>query len=69
MPWKNGKVTFADGTTYHAELLVEKGDEIWNVRIHKGNQEIEEIDAKEFAAKFGKTAGEVYPFTYNIYER
>ncbi|MFZ5969195.1 MAG: hypothetical protein ACOYVK_18720 [Bacillota bacterium] len=66
MSWKRGKVTFDDGTTYPAELLVKSDGEVWNVRILKGNQVVEEIDAKAFADKFNKKPEDVYPFTYEI---
>ncbi|WHH57453.1 hypothetical protein [Petroclostridium sp. X23] len=66
MPWKTGKIRFADGTTYDADLLIEKGNEVWNVKIHKGDNMVEEVDAHRFASKFGKTPEQVYPFSYDV---
>jgi len=66
MPWKKGKVTFDDGTKYDAELLVSDEGDVWNMKIHKGNGVVEEIDAEKFASKFGKNADQVYPFNYEI---
>jgi hypothetical protein len=65
MSWKRGHVTLDDGTVYPAELLIHD-DEVWNVRIFKGNNVIEEIDAETFAHKLGKKPEEVYPFTYEL---
>ncbi len=69
MPWKKGTVKFDDGTTYPAELLVKDDGNVWNMKIHKGDGVVEEIDAQHFANKLGKTAEEVYPFTYDINEK
>ncbi|EOC99483.1 hypothetical protein [Caldisalinibacter kiritimatiensis] len=66
MPWKKGKVRFDDGTVYPAELLVKDNGEVWNMKVYKDGGVIEEIDAQEFASKFGKSAEEVYPFRYEI---
>ncbi|SES95770.1 hypothetical protein SAMN05660297_01005 [Natronincola peptidivorans] len=66
MPWKHGKITLADGTIYPAEFLVENGKEIWNVKIHKGNNVVEEIDADYFASKLNKEPDDVYPFSYEL---
>ncbi|AOY75228.1 hypothetical protein [Clostridium formicaceticum] len=66
MPWKQGKIKLADGTVYPAELLVENGKEIWNVKIHKGNNVVEEIDADSFAHKLNKNPEDVYPFSYEL---
>lgn len=66
MPWKKGKVKFDDGSEYNAELLVKDNGEVWNMKIHKDDNTIEEINADEFASKFGKTAEDVYPFTYTL---
>lgn len=65
MSWKRGKVTFDDGTIYPAELLIKDG-EVWNMRILKDNDVVEEIDAEKFASKLGKNAESVYPFTYEL---
>ncbi|MCG8401791.1 MAG: hypothetical protein MJA84_09360 [Firmicutes bacterium] len=66
MPWKNGKITFDDGTTYPAEFLVKEDGKVWNAKVHKEDGVIQEIDAHEFAAKFGKSAADVYPYSYEI---
>lgn len=66
MPWKKGEVTFDDGSTYKAELLVNDKGEVWNMKIHKNNGIVEEIDAQKFANRLGKSAEDVYPFTYSI---
>ncbi|MCC5909444.1 MAG: hypothetical protein JJT76_03275 [Clostridiaceae bacterium] len=66
MPWKHGEITLADGTKYPAEFLVENGKDIWNVKIHKGNNVVEEIDAEIFSNKLDKSPDEVYPFSYKL---
>ncbi|MTI69719.1 MAG: hypothetical protein FH751_05615 [Firmicutes bacterium] len=66
MPWKKGTVKFDDGTTYKADLLVNNKGEVWNMKIHKDNGIVEEIDAQRFASDLGKTAEDVYPFTYSL---
>ncbi|MCT4595523.1 MAG: hypothetical protein N4A57_14840 [Anaeromicrobium sp.] len=65
MSWKRGNVTLDDGTVYPAELLIRDG-EVWNVRIFKEDNVVEEIDAEAFANKLGKKADDVYPFTYEL---
>lgn len=35
MPWKKGSVTFDDGSTYEADLLVKDDGEVWNMKIYK----------------------------------
>lgn len=66
MTWKKGKIEFDDGTVYPADLLVREDGQVWNVRVHKDNGTIEEIDADKFAEKLGKSVDEVYPYTYKI---
>lgn len=66
MPWKNGKIKLDDGTVYPAELLVKEDGQVWNIKVHKGNNVVEEIDAQGFANKLGKSAESVYPFTYEL---
>lgn len=66
MPWKHGKITLADGSEYPAEFLVENGKDIWNVKIHKGNNVVEEIDVQGFASKLNKEPEDVYPFSYKL---
>ncbi|RKD31786.1 hypothetical protein [Thermohalobacter berrensis] len=66
MPWKKGKIKFDDGTTYPAEMLIKEDGQVWNVRVFKDNNVVEEIDADKFANKLGKSAEEVYPFTFEI---
>lgn len=66
MPWKKGKIKLADGTVYPADLLIEKNNEVWNVKIHGTNGMIEEIDADSFASKLKKSPDDVYPFTYEL---
>ena len=68
MSWKHGKVKFDDGTVYPAELLMKENGEVWNVRVHKGNNVVEEIDARSFANRLGKKEKDVYPFTYELDE-
>ncbi|WP_425449001.1 hypothetical protein [Dethiothermospora halolimnae] len=66
MPWKKGKVTFDDGSTYNADLLVKDNGEVWNMKVYKDDGVVEELDAREFASRLGKSAESVYPFTYTI---
>ncbi len=66
MPWKRGKIKFNDGSVYPAELLIEDDGEVWNVKVFKENNVIEEIDAKRFAAQLKKDVDDVYPFDYEI---
>lgn len=66
MPWKRGKIKFDDGTVYPAELLVKSDGEVWNVRVFKDNDVVEEIDASSFANRLNKKAEDVYPFTYEL---
>ena len=49
MPWKTGKIKLDDGTIYPAELLVKDNGEVWNIKVHKGNNVVKEIDAESFA--------------------
>ena len=67
MTWKKGKVKFDDGSEYEADLLIKDG-EVWNMKVHKGDEIIEEIDASSFSQKLGKTPQSVYPFTYKVEE-
>ncbi len=66
MPWKKGKVRLADGSVYNAELLIENGDEVWNIKLHSDQGVVEEIVPDSFASKLNKTAEEVYPFSYQL---
>ncbi|MBM7614987.1 hypothetical protein [Alkaliphilus hydrothermalis] len=66
MPWKKGKVRLADGSVYHADLLIENGDEVWNMKLHSDHGTVEEIVAESFASKLNKTSEQVYPFTYQL---
>lgn len=66
MPWKKGKIRFDDGSTYAAELLLNSDGEVWNSRVFKDNDTIEEIDINKFANNLNKTIEEVYPYTYEI---
>ncbi|WP_066504747.1 hypothetical protein [Abyssisolibacter fermentans] len=68
MPWKKGSVTFDDGTTYPADLLVKDDGEVWNMKVYKDGNTVEEIDAQAFASKLNKNPEQVYPFTYKIEE-
>ena len=68
MPWKSGKIKFDDGSVYPAELLVKEDGEVWNVKVFKDNDVIEEIDAQNFASKLNKDVAAVYPFTYELTE-
>lgn len=65
MAWKKGRVRFDDGKEYKADLLVHNG-EVWNMKIHKDGQLIQQIDAESFASKLGTTPEKIYPFTYDI---
>ncbi|MTI49577.1 hypothetical protein [Sporosalibacterium faouarense] len=67
MAWKKGKVRFDDGTEYKADLLVHNG-EVWNMKVYKDGQTIQQIDADSFASKLGRTPETIYPFTYDIEE-
>lgn len=66
MEWKKGKVQFDDGSVYPAELLISDDGQIWNSKIYKDRQVIEEFDADNFASKLGKSIAEVYPYTCEI---
>lgn len=66
MPWKRGKIKLKDGSVYPAELLIEEDGEVWNVKVFKENNVIEEIDAKRFAEQLKKDVNDVYPFDYEI---
>jgi len=66
MPWKKGKVRLADGSIYNADLLIENGDEVWNMKLHGDQGTVEEIVADSFASKLNKTPEQVYPFTYQL---
>lgn len=66
MPWKKGKIHFDDGSTYVAELLVNSDGEVWNARVFKNDNIIEEIDIKKFANNLNKSIEDVYPYTYEI---
>lgn len=66
MPWKRGKVRLADGSIYPAELLIENGTEVWNVKIFGEAGIAEEIEPHTFASKLNKTAEDVYPFSYEL---
>ncbi|WP_026476904.1 hypothetical protein [Alkaliphilus transvaalensis] len=69
MPWKKGKVTLADGSVYNADLLIENGDEVWNVKLHSDQGVIEEIVPDNFASKLNKSPEEVYPFSYQLEQK
>lgn len=66
MPWKKGKVTFDDGSSYDAELLVKEDGQVWNVRVFKEDGVVEEIDTDKFARSLNKNVADVYPYTYEI---
>ncbi|MCG8482084.1 MAG: hypothetical protein MJA31_02140 [Clostridia bacterium] len=68
MPWRSGKVKFDDGTVYPAEFLMNDSGEVWNVKVFKDNNVVEEIDASKFANELGKSPEDVYPFTYELEE-
>lgn len=65
MAWEKGKIKLADGKIYEAEFLMKNG-EVWNVKIHTGDGNVEEIDASEFAHKLHRSVDEVYPFSYEL---
>lgn len=66
MPWKKGKVTFNDGTIYPAEFLIEEDGEVWNIKVFKEDNVVEEMDAKRFASQLKKDVNDVYPFDYEL---
>ena len=66
MTWKKGKIRFDDGSTYAAELLVNSDGEVWNARVFKDDETIEEIDIQKFAHKLNKSIEDVYPYTYEV---
>lgn len=66
MPWKKGKIKFNDGSEYPAELLIEDVGEVWNIKVYKENNVIEEMDAKRFAHQLKKDVNDVYPFDYEL---
>jgi hypothetical protein len=68
MEWKRGVVKFDDGSEYTAELLVSENGQIWNSRIHKDKEIIEETNADYFASKLGKSVEDVYPYTCELKE-
>lgn len=66
MSWKKGKVRFDDGSEYPADLLINDKGQVWNIKVHKADGVVEEIDADAFARKLNKKAEDVYPYTYTI---
>lgn len=68
MPWKKGTIKFDDGSVYQAELLVKSDGQVWNARIFKDGETIEEVDANNFANRLDKSAESVYPYTYELDE-
>ncbi|GIM29179.1 hypothetical protein CPJCM30710_18450 [Clostridium polyendosporum] len=66
MGWKNGTVTFDDGTTYPGEFLINDDGSIYNMKVFKDGTAIKEINVEEFASKLGKTVQEVYPYKVEL---
>lgn len=66
MPWKKGRVTFDDETSYDAEFLVDENGQVLNSKIYKDGEVIKEIDAQAFANKLGKPVEAVYPYKFNL---
>lgn len=66
MEWKNGKIKFDDGSEYPAELLINEKGQIWNVKVHKSDGIVEEIDTDLFARKLNKNVEDIYPYTCTI---
>jgi hypothetical protein len=66
MSWKRGTIKFDDGSTYPAEFLFNSDGEVWNIKVYKEGDVVEEVDAQNFATKLGKDMKDVYPFTYDV---
>ena len=66
MPWKQGKVTLDDGSTYKADFLINENNQVLNMKVYKDGKVFKEIDAGAFAGKLGKEADEVYPYKIEI---
>jgi hypothetical protein len=66
MPWKKGTIRFDDGSSYPAELLVNSDGEVWNARVFKETNTIEEIDIEKFAHSLNKSIEDIYPYTYEL---
>lgn len=64
--WKKGIITFDDGTSYNAEILLNDNGEVWNVKVHKDGHVVHEIDADDFAKKLNKPCEKVYPYNIEI---
>ncbi|MCF8012000.1 MAG: hypothetical protein K9L17_12555 [Clostridiales bacterium] len=68
MSWKSGKVTLDDGTVYPAEFLLNENGQVYNMKVYKDEDTVEEIDAQNFSNKLGKDEKDVYPYTYELDE-
>ena len=66
MSWKKGIVTFDDGTSCKAEILLSKDGLVYNLKISKDGRDIKEVETEEFAKKLGKSVEEIYPYTVEI---
>lgn len=66
MPWKQGRVTFDDGSTYNADLLVNEKGQVYNMKVYKGDKVIKEIDVQSFASELGKTPEDIYPYKFDL---
>lgn len=66
MPWKRGKIKFDDGSVYPADLLLSDNGEVWNVKVYKDGNAVQEINAVDFADQLGKSVDQVYPFRYEL---
>ncbi|WP_055669469.1 hypothetical protein [Desnuesiella massiliensis] len=66
MPWKQGRVTFDDGSTYNADLLVNEKGQVYNMKVYKGDKVIKEIDVQAFASELGKTPEDIYPYKFDL---
>ncbi|KAB3532520.1 hypothetical protein [Alkaliphilus serpentinus] len=66
MPWKKGVIKLADGTTYPAELLIERGREVWNMKIHSETGVFDELEFDNLSQLLDKPPNDIYPFTYQV---
>lgn len=66
MPWKKGRITFDDGSTYNADFLINEKGEVLNSKVYKDGEVIKEVDATAFASKLGKTPQDVYPYKFDL---
>ena len=68
MSWKKGIVTFDDGTSCKAQILLSKDGSVYNLKITKDGKDIKEVEVEDFAKKLGKSVEDIYPYNIEIIE-